>query len=821
MYRYKTYLKVFLISFISMLITMLPVMIMNKGYFIYMGDYNYQHIIFNAHCYRIVRDGFSLWDPVIGLGGDVLSSYSHIIMTPFFLFVLLMPSVKSVILSLPFLNSFKTAVAAITSYAYIRRYTRTDHSAIVGAMLYAFSGFQTFSFIFGSFHDVTAWFPLMLLCIDEYMMEGRKGFFALIVAFMAALNAFFFYGQVFFLIIYFILKCVTKEYRFTLKKFVGLFFEAVIGVLISCILLYPSVISLSSSSRVSEFIYGMDALSYSDSSIPWRIIQSLFMMPDKAGDTSLFAGNADTTWSSLSLYLPVTGIVFVYGYIKRNIKKAFSVIVLISLIFSLIPVLNSIFFMFNSEYYARWFYMPILIMSVMTAIELENEDSSFSLSGIKVSGICMTAIALIACLPDKVYEKENPFLIDSERIEKVKMFAFANDPIYFWRMLGISGLCLLIIYFILIKTNAKKVKNIFSVCICGIVIMNIIYINDVRGDDTSVTDYDVAFLETPVLTDTDDEYYRTYGYNYNANVLWNIPGLDDFITTKPDSVCEFYDQLGIPGIQTMYIDYRYYPVYALMSVKYYLNPSTKDELNVEYHKMKIKGFTEMDEQPCYHIYENDFYIPVGFTYDRCIRSSKLNDYIEEYGKTHPTEKTEIDYNDVFERFHHSGEYNFEKKYLQKLLVMMRALVLSDEDAEKYSNIIPEISDEDIQNLDEETYYADSKERSKSSCSEFRFNGNQFNAKIKSDKDNLVFFSVPYMEGWSAKVNGEDAEVVKVNYGFMAVKVDEGDNDIVFSYENPNYITGGIISCVGLGLFAVYMIVNYMIYKRKDRNEVKG
>ena len=78
-----------------------------------------------------------------------------------------------------------------------------------------------------------------------------------------------------------------------------------------------------------------------------------------------------------------------------------------------------------------------------------------------------------------------------------------------------------------------------------------------------------------------------------------------------------------------------------------------------------------------------------------------------------------------------------------------------------------------------------------------------------------------MEGWSAKVNGEDAEVVKVNYGFMAVKVDEGDNDIVFSYENPDYRTGGMISCVGLGMFAVYMIVNYMIYKRKDRNEVKG
>ncbi len=460
--------------------------------------------------------------------------------------------------------------------------------------------------------------------------------------------------------------------------------------------------------------------------------------------------------------------------------------------------------------------MPLLIMAAVTSVEIENDDSSFAVSGIKFSAVCMIIMGLLGCLPDKVYEKVDKFSITSEQIEKVKLFSFVQDPIYFWRMLGLAGLGILVIYLILTKYSKNKIKRLLISCLSGIVLLNIIYINDVRGYDTSVTDYDVSFLRTPELPDTEDEFYRIYGYNFNANILWNKPGLDDFITSKPASVMDFYSETGIPGVQTQYIDYRYYPVYGLMSVKYYLNPSTKDELNVEYNRMKIQGFIESDVQPCYHIYENQAFIPVGFTYNNSISASRINEFTEEYGKAHPTEKEETDENDIFFRFNHSGEFGYEEKYLQKMLVMMRALVLSDEDAEKYKDILPAVSDEDISGLGEETYYSDSSDRAAGACSEFKFDGSSFTAKIDSDRENLVFFSVPYTEGWRAQVNGKDAEIIKANYGFMAVKVEAGENDIVFNYTNDTYRTGAAISAVGVIVFAVYMAVNIISDRKRKK-----
>ena len=42
----------------------------------------------------------------------------------------------------------------------------------------------------------------------------------------------------------------------------------------------------------------------------------------------------------------------------------------------------------------------------------------------------------------------------------------------------------------------------------------------------------------------------------------------------------------------------------------------------------------------------------------------------------------------------------------------------------------------------------------------------FTASITLDRDNLVFFSVPYDEGFSALVNGEEVEVLNVDGGLI-------------------------------------------------------
>lgn len=821
--KVKSCFLIFLISFLMMLTIMFPNIISNKGLFIYSGDYNHQHISFTIHTYNMIHDGMVKSDLINSLGTDFMASYSHIVLTPFFLITLLMPSVNVAVLAIPVMTALKTAVASLTAYIYIKRYVKNDISAYIGALLYGFSGFQSFSLIFGSFHDITAWFPLMLLFMDEYFEDEKKSRFAVIVAAMAAMNAFFFYGQVVFLLIYFVVKVITKSYKITWKKFIGIVIESVIGLCISAVFLYPSVMTLASNSRVSSYIQGIDCLSYSDSSIVWRVLQSIFMMPDKAGSTSLFPG--DNTWASISLYLPCAGIIFVSAYIKNNRKKWESVALIACVIMALVPALNSTFFMFNSSYYARWFYMPILIMALVTAKEIEKFKKENWMFGIKLSAIALILLAVSSLLPG---EREK--IIDGKSVNQVAFMGLTEDPIVFWRSLGIAGLFVLLIYLFMNKFDIREVfqRKLLYLVIAGTIVLNVIYINDVDNIDKDVSKKFNGFSLTEPKID-DDEFYRINGQLSNANLIWEKPAVDDFITTVPSSLVDFYDEFGISRTQVAYTDSRYYPLNALFSNKYYLNMATGDDLNVEYSPLKIEGFEKRNIQPYYHIYENKAFIPIGFSYNYYITEADLIKFTEKYGKDHPEVIAEENNNEesddvmtqMLNKMGKPAEYNFEEKYLQKMLVMLRAIVISDEDEDRYSSIIAKIPEEKLDSLGTDTYYADCQDRKDQSCSEFEMTKDGFSAQINSDKENLVFFSVPYMEGWSAKVNGEDAEVVKVNYGFMAVKVDEGDNDIVFSYENPDYRTGGMISCVGLGMFAVYMIVNYMIYKRKDRNEVKG
>ena len=61
-----------------------------------------------------------------------------------------------------------------------------------------------FNIFFNHFQDVTAFFPLMLIALEERINNSRRGVFAASVALMGLINYFFFTGQVVFLVLYFI-----------------------------------------------------------------------------------------------------------------------------------------------------------------------------------------------------------------------------------------------------------------------------------------------------------------------------------------------------------------------------------------------------------------------------------------------------------------------------------------------------------------------------------------------------------------------------------------------------------------------------------------
>lgn len=73
----------------------------------------------------------------------------------------------------------------------------------------------------------------------------------------------------------------------------------------------------------------------------------------------------------------------------------------------------------------------------------------------------------------------------------------------------------------------------------------------------------------------------------------------------------------------------------------------------------------------------------------------------------------------------------------------------------------------------------------------------FNADNKSDGEKYVFIPVSYSQGFSCKINGEKAEVIKALGAFIAVKLPSGKSEVKLSYTTPLKLEGTILSLAGI------------------------
>ena len=98
--------------------------------------------------------------------------------------------------------------------------------------------------------------------------------------------------------------------------------------------------------------------------------------------------------------------------------------------------------------------------------------------------------------------------------------------------------------------------------------------------------------------------------------------------------------------------------------------------------------------------------------------------------------------------------------------------------------------------------------------------NALGCKVSLDKDQYVYFSVPYSEGWSATVNGKLSEILKANDAFMALYLAPGVYDISLTYRTP-YLTEGIILSVGsltIWIVLIWRQKRHFPYKNKLVNK---
>jgi len=336
----------------------------------------------------------------------------------------------------------------------------------------------------------------------------------------------------------------------------------------------------------------------------------------------------------------------------------------------------------------------------------------------------------------------------------------------------------IMLWFLNRKKYYKNLLIFMTAAICAI--YGFAYINlgyTFAGDHEEIIDDAVGLAEEMELPEHSGfaraDFYECFE---NMGLYWNVPSIRCFHSIVPASVMEFYPTVDVTRDVSSKPGHEYYELRSLLSVRYLY--ADADEASPE--SVLCNGFEYLETVNGYHIYENENYIPMGFTFDEYITE-------EQYYNVHETQRCEL---------------------------LLSSIVLNDSQALRYGSVLEHRYETEV-NVPYEDFRKEVKERRSSSSYYFECDHKGFTSKIYLPEENLVFFSVPYDKGWTAYVNGVETAIEKVDIGFMAVYAEQGINEIVFEYRTPGLLAGAITSVAFIAVLVAYSVFFHYEKKRAE------
>lgn len=816
-YIKNKYWQTFILAFLVALLLFLPISLRDAMLgqpFHYAGDYNSQSMLFWQYANQFIKDGGSFsWETELGSG--FVNSYSYYMLgSPFFWASLWIPSKWMPWAMVP-LFCFKFAFAGAGGYLWAKRWVKNPQYAMLAGMLYAFCGYNIYSIFYDSFVDVTALFPYLLAALDDAIIDKRRGCFSIWVAVSLLINYYFFIGEAIFLILYFICMLLGKKYILTGKLFLRMAVETVLGIAMGAVLVIPAALSLMQNPRISSFLNDYDSIVYGEPQKYMAIFASMFIMPDAPYQNTLFS-QSGTQWQNVCAYLPVVGITGGVALCRAERKHPFARVMKFCIICAFVPMLNAIFTLENATYYARWYYMPILILCGATAMVLDNDElyQAEWKDAWKTVFICTAAFVALELVPSNV------------ELLGLKLGVTSSASI-FWILWGISIAGVVLCGFVCKKY--RKTEKYISVMMSSVMVFSFIYgeahmlltryVTDTdTGEHTWYAGYEDLDNVAKLLPQ--GEWYRIDSNTItNYNLALGFSSEDFFSSTVSPGIFSFYMEAG-HGRTVMPLDGQpNYALRSLLGVKYLMvgaedekawsadASGTKVTINNSNagNALQLLKDSEDTTDTVYTpqewavnweergrteetiVYENQNFIPMGFAYDYYITKDQLADVDADVRSN----------------------------------LLLKAIVLNDEQVGKYGDILQPLPEKEFQNLTYEAFKEDCADRREQTADTFETNNYGFTATTSFDTDELVFFSVPYEKNaFTATVNGEPVDVEEVDCGLMAIPVPAGKADIVVTYHTPGLKEGVTISITGLIIWILYALVCYNKGKKKGTPELQ-
>ena len=100
-----------------------------------------------------------------------------------------------------------------------------------------------------------------------------------------------------------------------------------------------------------------------------------------------------------------------------------------------------------------------------------------------------------------------------------------------------------------------------------------------------------------------------------------------------------------------------------------------------------------------------------------------------------------------------------------------------------------------------------------SCRNISIGNDTVSGSVECSENEVLFLSIPYSTGWSAKVDGEKSSIVKANGMYMAIPLTLGKHHIQLKYSTP-WLRAGILT----SLMTIFGILIYQVIRIKRRSK---
>lgn len=799
-------------NFLAAFFSFIWLILFNRGTFTLCGDYNAQAVPFTVGMHKAILNGQS-WSWGLDLGTQTVGGYSFYGLGSIAFWITMLFTVSAAPCLMGWLYMLKYLAAGITSYLYIRQFNRDHNFAVIGSLLYAFSGFQAVNLEFYTFHDVTILFPLLLLGFDRMMRSGkcslRDGKLFIVVTALSCLNSYFFFvGQVVFLILYFFLRYGKRDVRQTVRNLLLCGAAGLWGVMIASVLFLPNILFITGNKR-SSVRFLLSRLFPEPRQLLYLI--KGFLLPGEAMYDSSAVYNR--RWTSTSAYLPMIGVAGVIAYLHGRKKDWLSRMLRVLLVMAVSPLLTSAFLLFTEDN-QRWFYMLILMMASASAIVLEKEETRENGDVLKKAifvNIVLVAAFFIALNLMKWSEKEKSLVYHRGFFLLITAAALIGLVIL-WRL----------------SVSARRFCRAVTVWTTVFAFLTTAYVLGYYRFADGVSEKYTAKIKLYSQIDPIDDQYRYIDENM---MLYSegASGLRIFSSTVSNSIVHF-DSLFDFYKQARRLDKTSYAGLAeLFGGKYDVTDDPKEETPLRTYEVNGKTRYVVEKNAC----------PIGFAVDQVITEEDLKTIdVSERGVVLLTSaairaEDQSKVSDLVSCVSWSDALDLIRADSQDELTAVsgsevldpedNAGLVFDADQEGYnsSGRDPDnlsqseagkkvrLDDDALQEIVARRVSYDTDRAVKN----FDRTADGFVCESDYSEEELVYFSVPDDEGWTALVDGEETEIIDSG-GMMMIRVPAGNHKIAFRYTTPGLSAGAKISLISLAALVVFVFAD----RRKRRAE---